>query len=414
MVIPTISISLDIPEVRVLGTELTSTGEYVITIESMRSSVACAHCGQRLAKVHALDEWVSVRHLAILGHPSYLRYRPRRFRCPDCPGQPTTTEQFSWHSPHSPNTLAYENHVLVQLTQATVEDVSQKEDLAYDRVLGILERRIEATVAWQAFTALEVLGLDEIALKKGHRDFVVIVTARLASGALAILAVLPNREKATLLGFLQSIPLPLRGTLHSVCCDLFPGYAQAVREALPAVKIVADRFHVAQHYRAAADTVRKSELRRLKQELPKADYAPLQGVFWAFRKNAADLDPTEHALLERAFILSPRLHQAYRLREDLTQVFEQPLSKAQAQAQLRTWREQVRQSGLICFDEFLHLLETWEDEITNYFEQRLTSGFVEGFNNKLKVLKRRCYGLLNLPNLFRRIYLDLNGYRLFA
>jgi transposase len=59
-------------------------------------------------------------------------------------------------------------------------------------------------------------------------------------------------------------------------------------------------------------------------------------------------------------------------------------------------------------------LENWMDEITNYFVGRQTSGFVEGFNNKLKVLKRRCYGITNLTYLFRRLYLDLEGYRLFG
>ena len=74
----------------------------------------------------------------------------------------------------------------------------------------------------------------------------------------------------------------------------------------------------------------------------------------------------------------------------------------------------VRKSGLTCFDKFLNTLTHWFDEITNYFINRLSSGFVEGFNNKVKVLKRRCYGILNSRHLFQRLWLDLNGYRLFA
>ena len=90
------------------------------------------------------------------------------------------------------------------------------------------------------------------------------------------------------------------------------------------------------------------------------------------------------------------------------------LSQKQAQAKFRHWIQQVQQSGLHCFDAFLKLLNTWWQEITNYFIQRENSGFVEGFNNKVKVLKRRCYGIFNLKHLFQRIYLDLHGYRLFA
>gem|GEM_PF-5049861 len=71
-------------------------------------------------------------------------------------------------------------------------------------------------------------------------------------------------------------------------------------------------------------------------------------------------------------------------------------------------------SGLKCFDSFLTTLDNWLDEITNYFLDRQTSGFQEGFNNKIKVLKRRCYGITNISHLFQRIWLDLEGFKLFG
>jgi transposase len=74
----------------------------------------------------------------------------------------------------------------------------------------------------------------------------------------------------------------------------------------------------------------------------------------------------------------------------------------------------VRESGLNCFDNFLTTLENRMDLITNYFISRSSSGWVEGLNNKIKVLKRRAYGVKNLGNLFRRIWLDLKGYEAFA
>ena len=78
------------------------------------------------------------------------------------------------------------------------------------------------------------------------------------------------------------------------------------------------------------------------------------------------------------------------------------------------WVQDVQQTGLTCFDSFLTTLNNHFDQITNYFIHRHNSGFVEGLNNKIKVLKRRCYGLLNLNRLFQRLFLDLEGYRLFA
>ena len=78
------------------------------------------------------------------------------------------------------------------------------------------------------------------------------------------------------------------------------------------------------------------------------------------------------------------------------------------------WAHKVRRSVLTCFDEFLTTLDNWLGEIINYFVNRLNSGFVEGLNNKVKTIKRRCYGILKVTTLFQRLYLDLEGYRRFA
>jgi transposase len=76
--------------------------------------------------------------------------------------------------------------------------------------------------------------------------------------------------------------------------------------------------------------------------------------------------------------------------------------------------KRVTKSNLSCFNTFLKTLSNWLDEIANYFISRLTSAFVEGLNNKIKVIKRRCYGILNPSHLFQRIHLDLSGYSIFA
>jgi transposase len=256
--------------------------------------------------------------------------------------------------------------------------------------------------------------LDEIALKKGHRNFVTIVTARLADERLVILGVLPGRQKDTVVDFLRSIPKHLLDTIHTACCDLWEGFTEAVREEVPTAKVVIDRFHVAEHYRDAADQVRKQELARLKNELPDEEYRQLKGCLWAFRKNPQDLRLAEHKVLKHFFSYSPAAKLAYALCEQLTAIFEQHLSKKEAQTKIRAWMKRVRKSGLACFNDFLNTLVRWWEEITNYFIHRESSGFVEGFNNRLKVLKRRCYGLFNLRHLFQRIFLDLEGYRLFV
>jgi transposase len=277
-----------------------------------------------------------------------------------------------------------------------------------------LERRIATSADWGGMTEIEVLGLDEIALKKGHRDYVTLVTGRLRNGEIVILGVLAGHEKAGVVDFLRQIPVRILQSVQTVCCDLWEAYIEAVREEIPQARIVADRFHVARHYRNAADELRKQELLRIKKTLSKEEYQQLNGSFRAFRKNARDLNKEERKILRRFFEHSASAKQAYVLREQLTAIFEKSLSKSGAQSTILCWIQKVQESGLHCFDNFLKLLQTWWEEITNFFIYRENSGFVEGFNNKVKVLKRRCYGIFNLQHLFQRIYLDLQGYRLFA
>lgn len=409
-----VMIPLGIPDVRVLQTTTGERGEIIITMESTKMGTACRKCGKWITKLHGQEEWVTIRHLPVFGRPSYLCYRPKRYQCQDCEGHPTTTQRLEWQDANSPHSFAYDNHILLQFVNSTVEDVSIKEGLCYDRVAGALERRMESSTDWTGRADIEVLGLDEIALKKGHRDYVTLVTGRSGNGVISILGVLPGHEKAEVVEFFRSIPQRILHKVQTVCSDLSEAYTEAVREEIPTARIVVDRFHVAKHYRHAAEQVRKQELLRLKKTLPKAEYQNLNGSFRAFRRNAKDLNKEERKILRRFFAYSAFAKQTYALRERLTAIFDMNLSQKQAQSKILRWIQQVQQSGLHCFDDFLKLLAVWWEEITNYFIQRENSGFVEGFNNKVKVLKRRCYGIFNLKHLFQRFYLDLHAYRLFA
>ena len=200
-----------------------------------------------------------------------------------------------------------------------------------------------------------------------------------------------------------------------MCCDLYDGFVNAAREVLgKRVKIVSDRFHVAKLYRSGLDKLRKQEMKRLKEELSDEDYISLKGTMWALRKGEEKLTAEDDAVLVRLFEYSPKLECAYDLCDELTILFDSPLSKREGTNKLKNWMNQVRSSELSCFDPFLKTLEKRLDTISNYFIDRHTSGFVEGFNNKIKVIKRRCYGILNVTHLFQRIQLDLYGYTLFA
>ena len=217
----------------------------------------------------------------------------------------------------------------------------------------------------------------------------------------------------------MTIPQRLQATIHTFCSDIWDAYLGAAAEfiaANPAVqaRIVIDRFHVAQNYRADFDTLRKQELRRLRRELPAEIYQEVaHGMHWVLRHNHANLDDVDKVRLRTLFPYVPRLHQAYTLREELTAIFNEQLDAVTGQHRLEKWAAKVERSGLNCFANFLKTLRNHLVPIPNYFQQRANSGFVEGFNNKLKTITRRSYGLKRVDSLFRRLWLDVNGYKHF-
>jgi len=196
---------------------------------------------------------------------------------------------------------------------------------------------------------------------------------------------------------------------------MWDGYIYAIEEYIAehedvAALLVVDRFHVAQQYREDFDDLRKEELKRLKKELPEETYdQDCKHTLWLLRKNHGSLQDEERAHLRRLFRHSPKLHQAYTLREELTAIFNQAQTPAEASRRLRSWVRKVQRLGLSCYDGFIKTLTRHWQRILNYFDARINSGFVEGFNNKIKVIKRRCYGIKKIATLFQRLWLDLEG-----
>ena len=409
---------LDIPNVEIIGTEINEDGDYIISVESTRDHAVCQHCGNQLTKFNGHNREIELRHLPILGRRVYIRIRPKRYECPHCGGK-TTTQKLDWYERKSPHTKAYDRHLMLSLINSTIEDVRRKEDVGYKAVEGAITRSIQTQVNWDEYTTLKIIGIDEIALRKGRKNYVALITTRQENGQVAILAILPDRKKATVRAFFERIPPRLRSTMQEVCTDMWDGYVNAAEEFAAAhedvaLEIIVDRFHVAKHYRESVDKVRKKESRRLKSELSAEKYESLKGIMWIIRKNNRDLDDAEREKLKLFFEYSPDSERAYAFREELTSIFERDMTVEEGKDRITKWAEKIRRSDLTCFNKFLTMLENWIDKIAAYFSNRFNSGFVEGLNNKVKVLKRRCYGILQTTTLFQRLYLDLEGYRRFA
>lgn len=190
-----ISLPLDIPEVDVVATQQTPQGQFIITVESRRETTQCGVCQTEIACNYGHGEEVRLRHLPILGQETLIVIRPRRGQCPTCLHHPTTTQVLDWYEQRSPHTIAYDRYLMKQLIGSTVADVSLKENVGYDAVLGALKRQLDDEIDWAAIQHLGTIGIDEVAHQKGRKSYRAVVTAQQDDGTVLILAVLKDRKK---------------------------------------------------------------------------------------------------------------------------------------------------------------------------------------------------------------------------
>ena len=410
----TINVELDLPETKVIKTKKDKFGDILITVETTEDHAICRICKKKIYKRHGVDRERRLRHLPLFGDHTFIIYCPHRYICDDCQDHPTTTVKASWHSPNGSHTTEYENQLLMELVNSTIADVAVKESVTEEAVLGVVERRVNNKMDWKDIESLGVIGMDEIYLKKGYKDFVTIVTSRI-NKKITLLAILKGREKATIVGFLENIPNKLRKTIVAVCVDMYEGYINAVKEVFKdKVMVVVDRYHVAKLYRRELDKFKQKILNQLKQELTEQEYKQIIGATKILRRAYECLTDDEKRIVSLVFSYSPELMEAYSLAIKLTQTFNTHLTKEEAKIKFDEWILLVNKSKLTCFKKFIATLKKWKNEITNYFVNRHTSAFVEGLNNKIKVLKRRCYGIYDLKHFFQRLFLDLSGYELYA
>jgi transposase len=168
----TIRIPLDLPDVQILEVSQTEQGDWLIRVESTVSGTQCHQCGRQITHFHGVDSAIRLRHLRLFETPVLIEICPKRYRCPFCEGHPTTTQRLSWHELRSPNTKPYEQWLLRLLVNSTIADVARKLNISDETVLGVLKRWMNPQVNWDEFEHIEVVGIDEIALKRGHRDYI--------------------------------------------------------------------------------------------------------------------------------------------------------------------------------------------------------------------------------------------------
>jgi transposase len=406
------TLSLDISSLEITSQTIDTEGNIVFTVKSKCAKTTCHKCGKDATKAYGHSAIIDYRHTSILDTPVILKIKPIRYECKHCNDGTTTTEKYDWVAEGGKITKGLEKYILRCIINSTIQDVARKERISYKTIQHTLNQLINCKIDWDKHSDLDTIGIDEISNRKGRQDFIAIVSAKDKRGNLSILGVLDSRKKEDVLAFLESIPNHLRKTVNRVCTDMYDGFVNAATEVFGKQKVVVDRYHVAKLYRNALDALRTKEMKRLKNILPTEEYAQLEGMMWILRKKHECLSKEEKQKIDILYKHSPILKEAHVYALKLTHIFNTHHNRKSAIAKLDRWVSRVEQSELNCFSTFLKTLKKYKSSIANYFKSRATSGFVEGLNNKIKIIKRRCYGFFKTESLFQRLTVDLSGYRM--
>ena len=409
-----INLPLDVDSLEIISQYMDKQGNIILEVVSKNTQASCHTCGKPATKRNGTAPVRLIRHLSILDTPVYLKITPVRYSCDNCDDHPTTTEQYDWCDRNASTTKALDEYLMRSLIHSTIEDVSKKEKMGQKVVQGILDRHVKKEVNWNLLSEIETLGIDEIANKKGHQSYFTIISVRDSDNKISVIAVLPERTKEVVKYFLGSIPEHLRKTVNNVCTDMYDGFVNAAIEVFGVQALIIDRYHVARLYRKPLDKLRIKEMGRLKKELSEEEYAILEGMMWILRQKHECLTESDKLKLDLVYKYSPTLKKAHGYALRLTQIFNTHCCRKSGIAKINRWIISVEKSELCCFDNFLKTFKKYFPYIVNYFKGRKSSGFVEGLNNKIKVAKRRCYGLAKAGSLFQRLFLDLQGFDCYA
>jgi transposase len=406
------TLPLDISSLEITAQTIDNKGNITFLVVSTCSDTTCHNCGKKATKIYGSNPLRTIQHTSILDRKVYLKIKSIRYECEHCGS--TTSEQYDWCERNAKVTKALEEYIMRNLINSTIEDVSKKTKIGYKTIAGVLDRQVSKKVDWSEYADLNVIGIDEISDRKGHQDYLAIISTKSKSGKLSVIAVLSDRSKTGIRTFLKSIPEHLKKTVKSICTDMYDGFVYAAIEVFGQQVVVVDRYHVAKLYRKPLDKLRIKEMARLKEELAHEEYARLDGMMWILRKQHECLTQVDKVKLEVIYEYSPLLKNAHSYALKLTHIFNTHSSRKAAMTKINRWIESVEKSDLKIFNTFIKTLTKYKSSVANYFKSRKNSGFVEGLNNKIKVMKRRCYGFFKSESYFQRLFLDLQGYSVYS
>jgi len=353
----------------------------------------CPRCLQATNQVHEQKERC-VRHLDIWGMKTLVHFPYRRFDCEVC-GRPFT-ENLEWIDPKRRQTNLFEIHIYERVkNKAPRKQVALQEGVHEATVMEIFKRRAQRAARKLGQRKVRVLGVDEISLRKGHKQYALVLSDLERR---RVIAVLPNRLKETFVGWLEGLTEEERRAIRMVSMDMWEAYRRAVREKLPHAEIVADRFHVMKQLNHQIDLIRRSMQRKAKKSGDEALYQALKGSRWVLLKNRSDLTPEQEAQLRTILATSDELRALYLLKEEFRFICDKIDDRERAQRFLAAWTWKAAVTGSRYLIRFVKTLCNWWHEFLNYFDDRVTQGFVEGINRAIRGIINRAFGYRNFDN----------------
>src|SRR5271166_6430125 len=357
-------------------------GQVTFRIEKPRERHRCSECGS--AEVWGQGGVERTFRMVPIGcKPTFVKLKVPRVLCFDC-GM-VRQVKLGFADPKKRYTRAFERYVLELSRLMTIQDVAKHLDISWDTVKDIQARSLQRRFGKPKLHKLRQIAIDEIAVAKGHRYLTVVLN--LLSGAVVFVG--DGKGVEALEPFWRRVRRA-RVKIKAVATDMSKAYIRAVRDNLKGVVHVFDHFHVIKLFND-----RLSAFRRELYHQAASDGARkiLKGTRWLLLKNPENLDEGRNELqrLEEALALNKPLAIVYYLKEDLRQIWSQP-NKRTARRVLRDWLARARASGIRMLRQFADTLEEHQEGVLNYYTYPISTGPLEGTNNKIKTMKRQAYG----------------------
>ncbi len=362
------------------------TDKYEIEVESSLKKSLCIRCGRKCEKVHQYYQR-RVRDLPISGKQVYLILEVRQFECEHCNRH--FAEPFSFVLANKTMTVRFEDYLYYRSKGVDLSYICRKENVDWKTINSIFIRYSKSEIeARKDYNEVKRIAIDEIALKKGHRNYVVILLD-LDKGV--ILDVLKQRDKAFLINYFRSKGAAFCDRIKVFSSDMWEAYLNCAKEVFQNATIVADRFHFFSKCQDGMNVCRRYFRRQNKKD------DRLNGIRWALMKNPQNLSKEQFEQLKKVFKIRKYklLKQTYEAKNEFRNILEQKISSQKASVLIEQWIDKVKRNRIRFLFRFVQFYYRWKEFILNYFDGRFSTGKLEGVNNKLKMIKRRAFGYLD-------------------